>query len=85
MSGVKRYAFEVWKMEYSLDYTAFREPDILTDYNPVRECKSVRLEVLVSFLIYHFVKKEKKGKANYKACYYVCFYHCTFNESTAKI
>ncbi|VDI37212.1 Hypothetical predicted protein [Mytilus galloprovincialis] len=37
LSGVKRYAFEVWKMEYSLDYSVLREPDILSDYNPVPE------------------------------------------------
>ncbi|XP_063419667.1 uncharacterized protein LOC134704814 [Mytilus trossulus] len=37
LSGVKRYAFEVWRMEYSLDYLVLREPDILTDYNPVPE------------------------------------------------
>ncbi|VDI69608.1 fibroblast growth factor receptor 3 [Mytilus galloprovincialis] len=37
LSVVKRYAFEVWKMEYSLDYSVLREPDILTDYNPVPE------------------------------------------------
>ncbi|XP_052095731.1 uncharacterized protein LOC127731025 isoform X2 [Mytilus californianus] len=37
LSGVKRYAFEVWKMEYSLDYSVLREPDILPNYNPVPE------------------------------------------------
>ncbi|XP_071158495.1 uncharacterized protein [Mytilus edulis] len=37
LSGVKRYAFEVWKMEFSLDYLVLREPDILSDYNPVPE------------------------------------------------
>ncbi|CAC5366494.1 Tyrosine-protein kinase receptor Tie-1,Vascular endothelial growth factor receptor 3,Vascular endothelial growth factor receptor 1,Vascular endothelial growth factor receptor 2 [Mytilus coruscus] len=37
LSGVKRYAFEVWKMEFSLDYSVLREPDILSDYNPVPE------------------------------------------------
>ncbi|OPL33423.1 hypothetical protein AM593_09985, partial [Mytilus galloprovincialis] len=37
LSGVERYAFEVWKMEYSLDYSVLREPDILSDYNPVPE------------------------------------------------
>ncbi|XP_071153801.1 uncharacterized protein [Mytilus edulis] len=37
LSGVKRYAFEVWRMEFSLDYLVLREPDILTDYNPVPE------------------------------------------------
>ncbi|CAG2213724.1 unnamed protein product [Mytilus edulis] len=37
LSGVKRYAFEVWRMEYSLDYLVLREPDILPNYNPVPE------------------------------------------------
>ncbi|XP_052090888.1 uncharacterized protein LOC127727811, partial [Mytilus californianus] len=37
LSGVKQYAFEVWKMEYSFDYSVLREPDILPNYNPVPE------------------------------------------------
>jgi hypothetical protein len=28
LSGIKRYVFEVWKMEYSFDYKGLREPDI---------------------------------------------------------
>ncbi|XP_071145207.1 uncharacterized protein, partial [Mytilus edulis] len=35
LSGVSRYVFEVWKMEYSYDKTGLREPLITTAFNPV--------------------------------------------------
>ncbi|CAG2209266.1 CD332 [Mytilus edulis] len=35
LSGVSRYVFEVWKMEYSYDYNGLREPLITTAFNPV--------------------------------------------------
>jgi hypothetical protein len=35
LSGIKRYVFEVWKMEYSFDYKGLREPDITSTVNPV--------------------------------------------------
>ncbi|XP_076087536.1 uncharacterized protein LOC143057950 [Mytilus galloprovincialis] len=35
LSGISRYVFEVWKMEYSYDHKGLREPLINTTFNPV--------------------------------------------------
>ncbi|CAC5368233.1 unnamed protein product [Mytilus coruscus] len=35
LSGIGKYVIEIWKMEYSIDDTGLREPDITTNFNPV--------------------------------------------------
>ena len=34
LSGLEKYSFEVWKLEYSLDNQGLKEPDINSSYNP---------------------------------------------------
>ncbi|XP_063423612.1 uncharacterized protein LOC134707609 isoform X2 [Mytilus trossulus] len=35
LAGIGKYVIEFWKMEYSIDYSGLREPDITTNFNPV--------------------------------------------------
>ncbi|CAG2221016.1 Vascular endothelial growth factor receptor 1 [Mytilus edulis] len=35
LSGIGKYVIEIWKMEYSIDNSGLREPEITTNFNPV--------------------------------------------------
>ncbi|XP_071156378.1 uncharacterized protein [Mytilus edulis] len=43
LSGIEKYVIEIWKMEYSIDYSGLREPDITTNVNPVPDYITVVL------------------------------------------
>ncbi|VDH90342.1 Hypothetical predicted protein, partial [Mytilus galloprovincialis] len=43
LSDIGKYVIEVWKMEYNIDYSGLREPDITTNVNPVPDYITVVL------------------------------------------